>query len=165
MTTSTGLSNEAPAPESHQPRTSLPTVLDLINARLSDASLVLHLIDPVRLYTSLIPTQESFAGSSYVVVSPLASEPAGDANSSAKLKRRLIDALAFICATERDIGGTSVAVGLEHEGREGQTGKEGGYTLRIAKSGGTGGVGEELLSGLRELMQHLEAFADGGKPF
>lgn len=90
-----------------------------------------------------------------------------DNNSSEKLKRRLIDALAFICATERE-GDSGAAVCIEEattpEGedagaRDGDLASEHGqYTLRIAKNGW---VGEEVLQGVRDIIKSLEAFADG----
>ena len=127
---------------------------------LNSASFLLHLIDPVRIYNS------PRGASRGVCTTPSNPQPTvDDTHSSEKLKRRLIDALAFICATERD-GDNAAAVCIEESTlRDGNIDvggrcERGGYTLRIAKSGW---VGEEVLQGLRDIMKSLEAFADGSK--
>ena len=124
---------------------------------LNSASFLLHLIDPVRIYhSSRVASSEAYTSSS---------SHANDTHSSEKLKRRLIDALAFICATERE-GDSPTAVCIEEPTLRDDNidmgdrceRERGGYTLRIAKSGW---VGEEVLHGVRDIMKSLEAFAYG----
>lgn len=128
---------------------------------LNSATFLLYLIDPFRIYYS-----PRVASPKVCISSSHAQPTVDDTHSSEKLKRRLIDALAFICATERD-GDNSAAVCIEESVlRDGNTDEgrgereRGGYTLRIAKSGW---VGEEVLQGVRDIMKSLEAFADGCK--
>ena len=118
---------------------------------LNSSTFLLHLIEPVRIYTPPLANPSS------------TSRGNEDNNSSEKLKRRLIDALAFICATERE-GDSGAAVCIEEvitgARDEDPASEHGEYTLRIAKNGW---VGEEVLQGVRDIIKSLEAFADGCK--
>ena len=137
---------------------------------LNSASFLLHLIDPIRIYHSpRVVAPPGLCTGPSASSSHAQQQPAtDDTHSSEKLKRRLIDALAFICATERD-GDSAAAVCIEEstlrdaanaDGGGGCERERGGYTLRIAKNGW---VGEEVLQGVRDIMKSLEAFADGCK--
>lgn len=120
---------------------------------LTSSAFLLHLIEPVRIYTPPSPPTHPETP---------ARTPGEDTNSSEKLKRRLIDALAFICATERegDAGAAAVCIEEPYTGEEEDEHEHGEYTLRIAKNGP---VDEEVLRGVREIMTVLETFADGCK--
>ena len=137
-----------------------PPKFDTTHNLLNSSTFLLHLIEPVRIYIPQSPSPVSFSGTG---------RGNDDNNSSEKLKRRLIDALAFICATERE-GDSGAAVCIEEaiipeveDARardENLTLEHGGYTLRIAKNGWIGG---EVLQGVRDIIKSLEAFADGCK--
>ncbi|KAF8420350.1 hypothetical protein EV426DRAFT_242584 [Tirmania nivea] len=135
-----------------------PPQFDTTHNLLNSCTFLLHLIEPVRIYTPPSPPPVNFSG---------AGRSNEDNHSSEKLKRRLIDALAFICATERE-GDSGAAVCIEeaitrevegaHACDEDLATELGEYTLRIAKNGW---VGEEVLQGVRDIIKLLEAFADG----
>jgi len=131
-----------------------PPKFDITHSLLNSSTFLLHLIEPVRIYSPLSPSPTDSSG---------AGRGNEDNNSSEKLKRRLIDALAFICATERE-GDSGAAVCIEEaitDARaEDLASEHGEYTLRIAKNGW---VGEEVLQGVRDIIKSLEAFADGCK--
>jgi len=143
-------------PQSNSTSLVPPPQFDTTHSLLNSSTFLLHLIEPARIYT--LPSLPPTGG-------------AEDNNSSEKLKRRLIDALAFICATERE-GDNGAAVCIEQAiapevegagaGGEGLAYEHGEYTstLRIAKNGW---VGEEVLQGMRDIIKSLEAFADGCK--
>lgn len=125
---------------------------DTTHNLLNSSSFLLHLIEPARIYTPPTPFPANFSS---------AGRGIDDNNSSEKLKRRLIDALAFICATEREgDGGAAVCIEEAITGARDEVlaSEHGGYTLRIAKNGW---VGEAVLQGVRDIIKSLEAFADG----
>ncbi|KAF8465488.1 hypothetical protein BDZ91DRAFT_227833 [Kalaharituber pfeilii] len=141
--------------------------------RLREAAFILYLLDPVRIYNPLPPpippNVEVFSGSTYVIVASnslsQSRDRGEDTNSSEKLKKRLIDALAFICATEREGGdlgaGAAVCIDRPASATAGGGSGEGAdirYTIRIAQNGE---VGSEVLDGVRDIVKHLEKFADG----
>ncbi|KAF8414669.1 hypothetical protein BGX38DRAFT_917296 [Terfezia claveryi] len=127
---------------------------DTTHSLLNSSTFLLHLIEPVRIYTPPTPFPANFSN---------AGRGTDDSNSSEKLKRRLIDALAFICATERE-GDSGAAVCIEEAITgaldEDLASEHGGYTVRIAKNGW---VGEAVLQGVRDIIKSLEVFADGSQ--
>lgn len=134
--------------------------------RITDSTALLTLIDRSRSEASKAPLTGSGEATTPPVTSPLPKlENPLDAQGIAllgasdhKLKLRLIDAFALICATKRDVDNIA-AVCLE-ESPVGVDGVDGGVTLRLARNSG---VGEALENGLRELLAYLTKFANGSK--